>query len=83
MKIIDLKNIVRKDSPIHYINEYHGILEYELDGNLFEELIEIILEKTALGTTNIQLHVKDENLKKNLTVLDSYINEKNKQGIFS
>ena len=82
MKCIDLKNIVRKESPIHYINEYHALLIYEIEGSLRENVIEIILEKTALGTTSIQLHVEDDALKKNLPKLEEFIDEKKRQGLF-
>ncbi len=82
MEFIELKNIVRKDSPIHYINEYHGLLVFNNENGIKEHMIEIILEKTALGLTNIQLHFTDKDLLANIEELRNFIDEKNKQGYF-
>jgi hypothetical protein len=86
MDFIDLKKIIRKDSPIHYINEYHGDIIYSVDGKTLTCQLEIILEKTAIGTTNIQVHFyKDapEELRSKPDLLIEFINEKFKAGYFS
>ena len=85
MKFIELKNITRKDSPIHYINEYHGDLQYENDSAVFDQRIEIIIEKTAFGTTNVQIHLEDrapKALRDNTERLIEFVNEKYKDGYF-
>ena len=82
MKFIDLKDIERKDSPIHYINKYNCIVVFSTDEGESEQLIEIVFEKTALGTTNIQLFFFNELLQSNMEDLEEFINEKNTTGIF-
>lgn len=82
MKFIELKNIERKDSPIHYINKYGCTVVYSTGINPEEKLIEVILEKTAIGTTNIQINLTDELFKTQMEELEEFINEKYKSGIF-
>jgi len=85
MKLIDIKEIIRKDSPIHYINEYHGNIIYTVKGITLSSPIEIILEMTAFGTTNIQVHLNSETpqeLRENKNLLIDFVNEKYKDGYF-
>ena len=82
MECIALKKIERKDSLIYYINEYHGILEYNFNNQINEKVIEIIFEKNALGTTNIQLHIDDDILKENIKDVEEFIYGQYKQGLF-
>lgn len=86
MKFIDLKDIVRKDSPIHYINEYHGKVVYSSGGTDGSCQLEVILEKTAFGTTNIQVHLYDDapaELRSNTDLIVEFVNEKYNDGYFS
>ncbi|HAK45254.1 MAG TPA: hypothetical protein DCO79_04970 [Spirochaeta sp.] len=82
MEIIKLKNIERKDSLIHYINKYDCIIAYKSDDKIHENKIGIILEKTALGTTNIQLEVKNAALQSSIESIKEYIGKQNKKGVF-
>lgn len=82
MEFIELKEIVRKDSPIHYINKYKGLLVYKHEEIIKEQIIEIVLEKTAYGTTNMQLNLLDDILKNSTADLEKFINEKHKSGFF-
>jgi hypothetical protein len=86
MEIVDIKNVIRKDSPIHYINEYHSVLEYKLDNRIIMSDIEIIIEKTAFGTSNIHINFLDQDmeiLKKHVDRLTAFIADKQKEGYFS
>ena len=81
MEIIDLKDIVRKDSLIHYINKYECIIVYKDAGEISEHNIGVILEKTAFGTTNIQLENTNDQLSENTDLIKDFINEQCKKGI--
>ena len=86
MELVDLKEIVRKDSPIHYINEYHGNIIYNVNGLTLSRRIEIIIEKTAFGSSTFQVHLGDkepEELRSNMNLLIEFINEKYKDGYFT
>ncbi len=86
MNFIELKNIVRKDSPIHYINEYHGVLVYSDIKDTKECKIEIILEKNALGMLSVYIHftdAKEAALIDCKNELEQYILTKHKEGFFS
>ncbi|MBI9105217.1 MAG: hypothetical protein JEZ04_00640 [Spirochaetales bacterium] len=85
MEFVDLRKIVRKDSPIHYINEYHGEIICNIDGIITNHQIEIILEKTAMGNTNIQVHLNNdaaEELLNSKDLLIEFVNGKYKDGYF-
>ena len=86
MEIVDIKNVKRKDSPVYYINEYHAVLEYKQDNTERETDIEIIIEQTAFGTSNIHVNFFDqdaENLKNEIDSLIKFISIKQKEGYFS
>ena len=82
MKILELKDITKKDSLIHYINKYECVLVYEIENDICSKDIHVILEKTAFGTTNIQLDNIDSTLTENIDLIKEYIVEQNKKGIF-
>ncbi|MDC7228025.1 MAG: hypothetical protein PQJ61_14780 [Spirochaetales bacterium] len=82
MKIFELKNTIKKDSLIHYINKYECTVEYEADESTHTATILVILEKTALGTTTIQFDNLDDKLKNNIESLRNFIDEQNKKGLF-
>lgn len=82
MDFIDIKNIQRKDSPIHYINEYHCDLLYKNNGSEHKVLLEVIVEKTAIGTTNFQINSLETEVSLNSPELESYIQDKYNQGYF-
>ncbi len=80
MDFIELKNITRADSPIHYINKYSSVIKYKHDNKTSESDIQIVLEKTALGTTDIYLTINDNLLQKYEPELIQYIKNFNEQG---
>ena len=85
MEIIELRDIDRKDSPIHYINEYHATLVYDNNGSRNSCLIEIIIEKTAFSTVNIRFSIKPEqeaDLKDYKCEIESFLLSKQKGGYF-
>lgn len=81
MEVIELKNIERKDSLIHYINKYDCVIVYKIGDNLKECKVEIILEKTAIGTTDIQLININDDLQTNVDALNNFITEQKKKGV--
>ena len=82
MEFIDIKNIQRKDSPIHYINEYHCDLIYKTAGSLHEALIEVVIEQNAFGAHDFQIHHIEGEVDFNTPEFVSFIKEKYKQGYF-
>lgn len=82
MDFIDLKNVTRQDSLIHYINKYQAQLVYGYNGKISEEDINITLEKTAFGTTNISLDFPNKELIEYATEIEHFIHEKRQAGLF-
>jgi hypothetical protein len=62
MKIIELRDIVKKDIPLHYRNEYSAmaVLEFGQKKIPEEKKIEFVLERSATGAVDIQLNFLDE-----------------------
>ena len=54
MEIVELKNVLRKDSLIHYINEYHADLVFRLNGNTDQRRITVVIERNAFGGAEIR-----------------------------
>ena len=75
MEFIELKEISRKESPIHYINEYSGILVYKNNDAVSEQRIEFIVEKSALGSLEFRINHADENLANHITELENYLKD--------
>ena len=85
MELLELEKIDRKDSPIHYINEYHGILQYRYDGDICSCPIGIVIEKTAFGTLSFRVDPDQDapgELHKKMDSLIEFVNEKYKDGYF-
>ncbi|MBI9103398.1 MAG: hypothetical protein JEY99_13350 [Spirochaetales bacterium] len=84
MEIIGLKNIKKKDIPLHYRNEYSGDFTFK-DFTGKEEYVsaEFILERNALGQVNIDIEVKndlDYPLLSTISKLKTYIINLDKDG---
>jgi len=55
MKIIDIKDIVRKDVPIYYKRFYKGILAAEIMDKIQEVPVEFIIEHKPTGDLDIKI----------------------------
>lgn len=61
MQIIEIKNIIKKDIPLHYRNEFSGSLVYNtVQKKNLEKRIEFSLEKNALGSIDINIKVLED-----------------------
>jgi protein-tyrosine phosphatase len=61
MKIIEIKDIERKDIPLHYRNEYTGKLVYVNTGNQHsEKRLEFTVERSPVGTPTISVQILDD-----------------------
>jgi len=56
MTLIDIKDIQRKDSPVHYRNEYNGTALFDLPGDPSKAVpVNFSIEHTATGTVNFSV----------------------------
>ena len=54
MEVIDIKNIIRKDIPLHYREEFSGMAVLNnKKSKLSENKIEFSLERTPFGTKEV------------------------------
>jgi len=84
MEILSLTEIVKKDIPLHYRNEYTGKILYKsLQGGEEKTPIEFIVERSALGTLEINIEFKtplDYPLVPALKSVKAYISSMDKKG---
>ena len=58
MKVIELKEINKKDSPLHYRNEFSGSALFEIKGQEQTEIpVAFTIEHTATGMIHISVKV--------------------------
>jgi len=55
MKIHEIRNLTKKETPLHYRNEYTGSLVYSAGKIEEEAIIEFTLERTATGNLDISV----------------------------
>ena len=53
MKILKIKDMVRKDVPIYYRRLFSGVVEIELPGKIIESAIEFTLETKPTGLNEV------------------------------
>ena len=58
MKLIDLRDLLRKKSPIMYIQEYNGIAVFKLKETV-DCRVRFTLEKHPLGDFDVQVSLLD------------------------
>jgi len=60
VKIITIKDILKKENHLYYRNDYSGTLVYD-DGNGIEEEqpLEFSIERSAVGTVDISVNLPD------------------------
>jgi hypothetical protein len=59
MKVLELRELARREAPIHYIREYTAIAVLEAFGSRAETGIAFTLEQKPLGPPEISLRVLD------------------------
>ncbi|MDR3167483.1 MAG: hypothetical protein LBT93_06020 [Treponema sp.] len=59
MKILEIKNIIRKDVPIYYRRHFSGIAILELVNKSIERRIDFMIETKPTGAKEISLSVSD------------------------
>jgi hypothetical protein len=60
MKLTGISNIVKKNSPLHYRNEYTASAVFELDNqSLLSKRIEFVVEMSPIGSKDIRINFVD------------------------
>ena len=60
MKLTGISNIVKKNSPLHYRNEYTASAVFELDNqSLLSKRIEFVVEMSPIGSKAIRINFVD------------------------
>lgn len=84
MKVLHIKNINKKDIPLHYRNEYSGCALIELNSSeQMEKKINFILERGATGMVDISIELLEDveyPLVPIIKTLKDYIGELDKKG---
>ncbi len=61
MKVVDVKNITKKEGLVHYREEYSGEAVFQTFGRRhIEKKIQFILERTAMGNFDIRVDVLED-----------------------
>ena len=60
MKIIEIKDLIRKDVPIYYKRFYKGTLVLDMAGKNIEEPVEFIIEHKPTGQLEISATVSQD-----------------------
>ena len=56
MKIYEIRNLTKKETPLHYRNEYSGSLIYSAGSMEKEAMLEFTLERKATGQMEIAVN---------------------------
>ena len=60
MKVLEIQNLLKKDIPLHYRNEYSGDIILETNQAVtMKKKVEFSLERSATGVLDIQVQFKD------------------------
>ena len=60
MKLTGISNIVKKNSPLHYRNEYTASAVFELDNqSSLSKRIEFVVEMLPIGSKDIRINFVD------------------------
>ncbi len=60
MKVVKIKDLLKKDMPLYYRREFMGRAVLETSLGRHEKRIDFTLEKTPYGTTTIQVSLIDD-----------------------
>ena len=85
MKVLEIRNIEKKDIPLHYRNEYSGnaVLEYGPHKVPEEKPVEFVLEKSASGEVEVRVQLLEQinyPLLPAIRLLKSHILELDREG---
>lgn len=81
MKLSEISNIVKKDVPLHYRNEYTANAIFNLaEGKTLSRRIEFVVEMSPIGSKDIRINFVDpidyplvpvlKSLKEEISILD-------------
>lgn len=59
MKVVELKELSRRDSPVHYIKELTAIAVVEWGARQSESDVAITLEHKPMGPPDVRVHLLD------------------------
>ncbi|MBN2050832.1 MAG: hypothetical protein JW760_10340 [Spirochaetales bacterium] len=60
MKIVTIKDILKKENHLFYRNDYSGTVVYEItNGTTLDQPVEFSIERSALGTVDIQIRLPE------------------------
>ncbi len=60
MKVLEIKDLLRKDIPLYYRREFFGKAVIEVFKDRHEKRIDFTVEKTPLGGTSVHVSLIDE-----------------------
>lgn len=60
MRVVELKDLVKKETPLHYIREFHAVAVLEAAGGPREAPIAFTVERKPIGPPDISLRFLDE-----------------------
>jgi hypothetical protein len=60
MRVLEIKDLLKKDIPLYYRREFHGKAVFEVLADRHEKRIDFIVEKTPFGGTSIHVSFVDE-----------------------
>jgi hypothetical protein len=59
MKVVELRELCRRDSPVHYIKELTAVAVIEWNERVSESDISITLEHGPVGPPDVHVHLLD------------------------
>ena len=84
MKIIEIKNLAKKETHLHYRNDFTGMVVYATPGNKQnQKKFEFSLERTATGALDVNVNLLESieyPLVPAIKVLKNYIIDLDKKG---
>jgi hypothetical protein len=60
MRVVELREICRRDSPVHYIKELTAVAVIEWNQRQSESDVSITLEHGPLGPPDVRVHILDD-----------------------
>jgi hypothetical protein len=59
MKVVELRELCRRESPVHYIKELTAVAVLEWNGRQTESEVSITLEHKPIGSPDVHVHLLD------------------------
>lgn len=57
MKVVELRELARRESPVHYIKELTAVAVVECNGRRHEGDVSITLEHKPMGQPDVRVHL--------------------------